>query len=75
MEPSDHRLAPVAVGVYEEGCDAFIRCAGTRDDDRMFADRLAGGREPLFPLARGLGFAVGVQQQSSAERAAAVLGS
>lgn len=40
-----------------------------------FADRLTGGREPLFPLPWALGFTVGVQQQPSAERAAAVLDS
>ena len=54
--------------------DVFIRCAGTPDDDRAFADRLAGGREPFLPLGWGLGFAVGVQQQSTTEWAAAVLG-
>ena len=48
---------------------------GTPDDDRVLADGLAGGREPLLPLGWGLGFAVGVQQQTPAERAAAVLGS
>src|SRR5689334_7707314 len=64
-----------AVGVYEAGRDAFIRCAGTPDDDRVLADRLAGDREPSLPLARGLRFVVGVQQQPPTERAAAVLSS
>jgi hypothetical protein len=62
-----------AVGVYETVCDAFIRRAGSPDDDRAFADRFAGGREPSFPLAWVLWFPVGVQQQPPAERAAAML--
>ena len=64
-----------AVGVYETGCGAFVRCACPPDGDRVVADRRASGREPLFPLARVLRFTVGVQQQASAERAAAALDS
>jgi hypothetical protein len=64
-----------AVGVYETGCGAFVRCACSPDGDRVVADRLAGGREPLFPLARVLWFTVGVQQQASAEWASAALDS
>jgi hypothetical protein len=62
-----------AVGVYEAVCDAFIRRAGAPDDDRAFPDRLAGGGEPSFPLARALRFTVGVQQQPWTGRAAAML--
>ena len=69
------RYSSVAVGVYEAVRDAFIRRAGTPNDDGAFADRLAGGREPLFPLGWALGFAIGVEQQPLAERAAAVLDS
>src|SRR6266511_3481868 len=65
----------VAVGVYETGCDAFVRRASPPGGERVSADRLAGGREPLFPLVRALRFTVGVQQQPSTERASAVLGS
>src|SRR3954465_7450110 len=64
-----------AVGVYETGCGAFVRFACPPDGDRVVADRLAGGREPLFPLARVLWFTVGVQQQAWAERASAALDS
>ena len=68
-------FAAAAVGVYETGRDAFVRCARPPDGDRVVADRLAGGGEPLFPLARVLWFTVGVQQQALAERAAAALDS
>ena len=41
--------------------------------DRVLADRLARGGVPLLPFLRALRLAVGVQQQSPAERAPAAL--
>src|SRR3954465_13446110 len=64
-----------AVGVYETGRGAFVRRACPPDGDRVLADRLAGGREPLFPLVRALGVTVGVQQQAPTEWASALLDS
>ena len=51
-----------AVGVYETERDGFVR--GSRfllGGDRLFADRFAGHREPLFPFLRALWFSIGVQ--------------
>src|SRR3954451_16331432 len=67
--------ASVAVGVDEPRCGAFVRRACTRGGDCVLADRLAGGREPAFPLAWALWLLVGVQQQPVADRASAVLDS
>jgi hypothetical protein len=41
--------------------------------DVEFADRRSGAAQPLFPLARVLWFAFGVQQHGPAERAASSL--
>src|SRR5690242_8105364 len=65
----------LAVGVDETVCDAFVLRASTPYDDRVFADRHAGGREPLFPLLWALWFTIGVQQQPPTVRAAIVLDS
>jgi hypothetical protein len=63
----------VAVGVYEAGGDAFVRCARAPGDQFAFAGRRAGGREPLFPLVWALRLTVGVQEQAPADRAATAL--
>jgi hypothetical protein len=65
----------VAVGVYQAWGGGFVRRAVSRfGGDRVFADRLAGDLEPLFPFLGVLRLVVGVQQQPSAQRATAVLG-
>jgi hypothetical protein len=56
-------VAPVAVGVYEAGCDGFVRYLESGiGDDRLFADRLFDDGGPLFPLVWALWFPVGVQK-------------
>jgi hypothetical protein len=69
MEPSR------AVGVDEtDGVQrACPTCRVPRRRYCLFADRLAGYLDPLFPFARGLRLVVGVQQQSPAQRAPAML--
>src|SRR6266487_4923549 len=69
------RPEPVrAIAVYESERDGCTRGAGTRvSGDRLSADRFAGDLDPLFPFIGGLWFLVGVQQQSPAERTAALL--
>src|ERR1022692_4441558 len=54
-----------AVGVYE----AVFRPAGAVVGDGLAGHRLADGRVPVLPLARGVWRAVGEQQQSPASRA------
>jgi hypothetical protein len=51
----------LAIGVYETGFD-FVRCAVLPHHDVLLDQRFAGGRQPLFPLARALRRAVGVQK-------------
>jgi hypothetical protein len=66
-------VLPVAVSVQE----AEFSLAGLAvrlKDDGVAYHCLAGDRQPLFPLARALRRAVGVQEQFSAQWAAAVLG-
>src|SRR6185312_16310043 len=60
----------LAVCVHETGA---VRWAVPPACDDVPGDRLAGGAIPLFPSVRALWFAVGVQEQVPAERAAAVL--
>ena len=62
------------MGVDETECSVLVRHAVSRGgDDCLFADRLAGYLDPLFPFARGLRLVVGVQQQSPGQRAPAML--
>ena len=64
----------VAVGVHQVECDGIVRRAGNRiRGDRLFADRGAGGLDPLLPLVGALWLVVGMQQEISAGRAAAML--
>ncbi len=69
------RPEPVrAIAVYESERDGCTRGAETRvSGDRLPADRFAGDLDPLFPFIGALWFLVSVQQQSPAERTAAVL--
>jgi len=60
----------LAVCVHETGA---VRWVVSPACDDVPGDRLAGGAVPLFPVLRALRLAVGVQEQVSAERAAAVL--
>src|SRR6266446_6674257 len=64
-------VAPSAVFVDKA---SFLLARGAaRDGDRVQGDRLAGGRRPLFPLFRTARWVIGVQQQTAADRAPAVL--
>jgi hypothetical protein len=60
-----------AVGVYETGF-VLVRRVGLPGDD--LGDRLAGGGQPPFPLARGLWPVMVGQESVPAERAVTVLG-
>jgi hypothetical protein len=52
------------VGVDKAWDGGIVRSAtGRFSGDRVFADRVADGREPLFPCIGMLWFTVGVQQQ------------
>jgi hypothetical protein len=63
-----------AVGVHQAWKGGFVRSAAGRfGDDRVVADRLADGPEPLLPRIGMLWLMVGVQQQGPTQRAAAVL--
>ncbi|ESZ99768.1 hypothetical protein ThrDRAFT_02729 [Frankia casuarinae] len=63
----------MAAGVYEAGCDTFVRCARAPGDQRALAGRRAGRREPLFPLFGALRLTVGVQEQAPTDGAATML--
>jgi len=68
-----HRVV-AGVGVYEMDVVGFVRRARfPLDGDRLFADRLAGGREPLFPFLGSLGFTVSEQQQPTTHETATSL--
>jgi hypothetical protein len=63
-----------AVGMDETDGSALIRRPGSRvDGDRLAADRLAHGGDPLFPLVGVLRLLVGVKQQAAADSAAGLL--
>ena len=59
------------MGVYETGFGLVRRAVLPRGD---LDDRLAGGEQPLLPLAWALWLVVDGQEPVPAERAAAVLG-
>ena len=62
------------MGVYDMVCGAFVwRAEVHHAGDGVPADRLARDGVPLLPFLRALGLAVGVLQQSPAERAPAAL--
>lgn len=66
--------ATAAVSVHEAWNGGFVRRAMVRfGADRVFAERQADGLKPLLPFIGVLWFVVGVQQESSAERAPTVL--
>ena len=61
--------------MHESECNWFVRCAVPRfGGNRLFANRLAGHHEPLFPFVGTLWFVVGEQQEPIAEWTATVLG-
>ena len=63
-----------AVGVDETECSVLVRHAVSRGGDiACLRIALRVNLDPLFPLARGLRLVVGVQQQSPAQRAPAML--
>ena len=62
----------LAVGVYETGFGLARRAVLPGND---LDDRLAGGCQPVLPLAWGLWLLIDGQEQASAERAPTVLGS
>jgi hypothetical protein len=64
--------APGAVSVQETE-SALVRVVARLLGDGITGYRLAGGRQPLFPLARGLRRPVGVQEELPAPWAPAVL--
>ena len=52
-----------AVGVDETKYGELVGIPGLRvEGDRLVADRLAGGCDPLFPFVRVLWFLIGVEQ-------------
>ncbi len=62
------------MGVYETERGGFVRRAEfPGDGDYLSANRHTDYLEPQFPLARGLRFIVGVQQQTPAERTTTAL--
>jgi hypothetical protein len=66
--------AASAVGVNEAGHGGSALGSGPRvKGDRLVAGRRADGFDPLFPFVRVLWFAVSVQEQVPAKRAASPL--
>src|SRR5690348_13982465 len=66
--------AASAVGVDEAGRGGSAGGSGSRvEGDRLVAGRRADGFDPLLPFVRVLWFAVSVQEQMPAKRAASVL--
>src|SRR5712692_4226596 len=65
-------MPTLAVCVHETGF-GLVRRAVLSRDDVLLDDRLASGRQPVFPFTWSLGRVVGGQEPRPAERTATVL--